>query len=130
MAGYDYCTSHRHEKAVLWRFAGMDRESKPLVYDPVEIDVRWEETREDVLNPLSGQMVTKSANVVVDQEIALGSIMWLGELADVPATGDFRQVIEYKQTPNYDNTLVRRTVGLMRFRNTLPASKAGTGTGP
>lgn len=108
----------------------MDRESKLVVYDPVQIEVRWEETREDVLNPFSGQMVTKSANVVVDQEIALGSIMWLGLLADIPATGDFRQVIEYRETPNISNTLVRRVVGLMRFRNTLPASKAGTGTGP
>lgn len=127
---YDYCAAHRHQKAVLWRAAGNDREGNVVVYDPVEIDVRWEETRQDVLNPFSGEMVTKTANVVVDQEIAIGSIMWLGELADVPASGDFRQVIEYRETPNWNKTLIRRVVGLMRFSTSLPTSLAGTGTGP
>lgn len=126
---YDYTKAHRHQAAVLWRLAGFDAESQPVVYDPISILVRWEETSQDVLNPLSGTMVKKTANVVVDQAIAIGSVMWLGALADVPASGDFRQVISYNETPNWNNSLIRRVVGLMRFGSSLPSSYAGTGTG-
>lgn len=126
---YDYTTAHRHQSAVLWRYGGTNDEGQVVVYDPIQLTVRWDETRQDVLNPLSGQMVTKVANVVVDQEIALGSILWLGLLADIGSASDFRQVIEYRETPNWNKTLIRRVVGLMRFGNSLPQSMSGTGTG-
>lgn len=123
-------TFGRTEKAVLWRLGDPNRHGEPTVYDPVELDVRWEETRVDVLSPLTGQMVTKLANVVVDTEIEIGSLMWRGELVDVGATGDFRQVIEYRETKDVKGRNVRRVVGLCRYQNSLPASMPGTGTGP
>lgn len=118
----------RFQKAVLWRNGGYDNYGEVKVLDPVEIDVRWEDTHNETVDP-NGNVVAKTAQVVVNQDIAIGSILWKGELADLPSpVTNLHQVIGKTETPDLKNRNIRRQLTLMRYKNSLPDEVAGTGT--
>lgn len=112
--------SNRHQKAVLWAANGFDDYGEPKVDAAEEIDVRWEEARREVLNE-EGNTVAVDATVVVNQEIAMGSIMWLGELDDVADPPvNLKQVVLYSKIPDVKARHFRRVVSLIRYSNELP----------
>jgi len=115
-----------HQKAVLWR----RRTSMPvandygdtIVDDPVEINCRWVWTKR-VSRAADDSEVTIDASVVVLEEIEEGSLLWLGELADLPGTGtadfpdaDLCEVVTEKNTPSIHNRFRRRTVNISRYK--------------
>ena len=118
---------HRHQKAVLWAFDHYDDDGQPVVSSTaVEIDVRWEKTRREVVGP-QGVPIATDATVAVDQDIAIGSLMWEGSINDIPGTSevpesDLYQVINFQKVPDIKNRYIRRVVTLMRFNDTLPTS--------
>lgn len=117
----------RHQKAVLWELAGPDVHNEPTVYNPEEISVRWEETRRESRDALGNTIIIDAA-VMVAQEIPVGSIMWLGALADLPVTPtNLKQVVGYDDTPDIKNRVSQRNVMLMKFNDTLPVT-VGTGS--
>ena len=114
-------TSSRRQKAVLWA-AGTEHtsEGRKKVIAAVEIDVRWEEKQQDALNE-AGEIIRVDAVAVVNQTVAVGSLMWLGELEDwVAATGGLKEVVSFSSVPNIKATRFRKTVGLVRYSESLP----------
>lgn len=118
---------HRHQKAVYWPSAGYDNYGKAYVTDAskVELDVRWEFRKGDILDA-RGNTIAYDATVVVDRVIANGSILWKGSLDDLPDDtsnySDLWQVIEYSEIPDLKNRYYRRLVYLKRHSDRLPVS--------
>jgi hypothetical protein len=116
-------TADRYQRAVLWPFADYGDDGRPLVGDPVEVRVRWTWEQRQAANA-QGQPIMTSATVVVDRDVALGSRMWEGELADWYGTGsvggdDFvMEVASVRVVPDVRNRAVRQELGLVWFRDT------------
>jgi hypothetical protein len=113
------------QKALLWGATGnYDRKGNTKVSAAVELDVRWENRNQDILDPF-GNTVSVDAVVVVNRDIAVGSIMWQGGTADVPGTSGIPQagflyVAMYEKIPDIKNQYSRRRVFLVRSTDTLP----------
>lgn len=121
--------SHRYQAAVLWRKAGMNRYGEPTLHPPEEIRVDWDDTKREVLDS-NGQRVAVDAAALVDRDIAVGSEMWLGELALWLGSGtgsgaalpvDVMVVKTFNSTPDFRNRYKTREVGLMKKANTRNA---------
>lgn len=108
-------TDCRNQKAVLWTASGStNEESEPTVNAAQEIDVRWEETRDQTTDS-QGNIVEITAKVVVDVDIAEGSILWLGALDDVASPPvNLLQVVGRSKIPDVKNRNFRRVLSLKR----------------
>lgn len=114
-------TTSRHQKAVLWAANGVTDYGKIKVDAAAEIDVRWEEGLQEAVDP-NGETIAIDAMVVVDQDVVVGSIMWLGEKDDLATPPvDLKQVVSFNKIPDIKGREFRRTIGLIRFSNKLPA---------
>lgn len=107
-------------KAVLWTHSGVnDRQGQPVLNAPVEIRAYYElvqTTQQDA----NSQSTTKLQEVWVDRDIALHSMMWLGELNDLPDTVTTAlRVVEFHRTEGWGSTPERRVV-LARWTGQLP----------
>jgi len=122
-------TSSRLQKAVYWEASGVDNHGCPKLKAPIEVDVRWEQVARTVLHDDSfnlsnpGKMVAIVAEVIVDRKMPQGSVLWLGELADLVGTGssiqDLCEVCFYEEVPDLKGRNIRRSVTLMRSRDVL-----------
>lgn len=111
---------HRRQDAVLWALAGKDKFSNPKVSSPVGIKVRWIKKQTESLDA-KNQVIRSDVMVIADRDIAVGSILWEGKLADVPSPAvDLFQVIGSRAVPNLKNRETRYTVFLIRYSDTLP----------
>ena len=111
----------RYQKCVLWAKAGVDPLGRYTVLAPVELTVRWEEKRRQATDP-KGNTIGIDATVILDQEIAVGSVMRLGRLADLPAVPDnLKQVAMFNDITDIKGRSAFRTVGLIRYDESLPA---------
>ena len=118
-------TMSRRQKATLWA-AGTESTSigRKKVLPSVEISVRWEDKEQDALNA-EGETIRVDSLVVVDRDVAVGSLMWLGEKADwTTSAGNLREVLSFSKVPNIKGTRFRRTVGLIRYSDDLPPIQA------
>ena len=111
-----------HQKAVLWPATGKyDDYGQPKIGTAEEIKVRWLKRNTEVLDR-DGNMINVDATAVVDKEVAIGSQMWLGALADWLATGSgsttnqVMQVKSYRETPDIGKKAYMRRVGLLRIK--------------
>ena len=114
----------RIHKAVLWQFVRLGRNGEPKVRPPVEIDVRWVETRRQVVDPRVGN-ISVDAQAVVDRFIPEGSIIWLGALDDIPGTAltpesGLMKVEYYDIAEDVKGRVSSQEVGMTRFRKRLP----------
>ncbi len=59
-----------------------DEYGQPLLSDPVEISVRWEDRIEEFID---GEGTTQLSNAVVfvDRDVEVGGVLMLGEIADI-----------------------------------------------
>lgn len=114
-------TDKRKQKAVYYAAGTEYTDTGVLkVVAGAELSVRWEERQSEALDG-EGQAIRLDATVVVSQDIAIGSLMWLGALKTLPTTvTDLFKVITFNSTPNIKNTRTRRTVGLQRYSDKLP----------
>jgi len=113
-------TAGRKQKATLWAVAGRDREGRPTVSAGVEILVRWEKATEEIISDEALSLVASDV-LMTDQEIAEGSIIWKGALADVPdPPTDLREVISNEEIPDVKGRSYQRTVVLGKYANALP----------
>ena len=115
----------RYQKALLWEPSGnFDRYGTSLIEDVQQIDVRWENSRQEIRGP-NNQKIAIVAKVVVGQDIPMHSIMWEGGLRDLPGTASVPesglcQVVKFDKTPDIYGEYFRRVVYLAAFANTLP----------
>lgn len=111
----------RRQNATLWA-AGTESTStgRKKVLASVAIKVRWEDEEHDVLGA-GGETIKAHTLVVVDRDIAIGSLMWLGKRANwTAAVGDLKEVVSFSKVPNIKGTRFRRVVSLIRYSNALP----------
>jgi hypothetical protein len=111
------------QKAVLWaasETAVDDDGNRKVSSTPIEINVRWL-TKKDQTTNAKGIVIGTEGTVIVEQDIAIGSILWLGEIDDVatPPVNLF-QTVSFDTTPDIRNFNTRRSVRVKRFGNTLP----------
>lgn len=115
----------RRQDAVLWPASGHNDYGERQVGEPVELRVRWNTTRQEAVAP-DGNTVQLTAVVVVDRVIEVGGLMYLGTLEEWYGTGsagddsELHQIITYRETPDLKGRFIRRTVGLMKWKDTLP----------
>lgn len=113
----------RRGKAVLWPRLGIDGYSEPVVGDPVEIDVRWNDSRREMIDP-GGNVVATDAQVIVGRDVPMNSILWQGEMADLPPSLTPKaglvivKAIDF--TPDIKGRNAFREVGAMRYKDKLP----------
>lgn len=119
----------RKQWAVLWPADGTDAYGEVLRGDPVEIKVRWTWTKSKSGGNQS-DLTNIDATVVAGQEIAEGSLMWLGRLLDWVGTGsgydenELMEVVRYEKGYDllYRSKNVRHNVSLRYYRDTPPRS--------
>jgi len=113
-------TSDLHQRAVLWRFDGYDNHGQLIVSSSEEICVRWVENNREVVSK-DGTTIVSTVQAIVDEDIPLGSILWLGELVDLPdSSTDLMEVISKATVPDLTIRETFREVSLIRYQDTLP----------
>lgn len=120
-------STHRLQDAVLWAQTGVDRYGEPVVGTAQAIKVRFNAAKKRVLTP-EGKTITLDGTAIVNQAIAVGSLLFIGTLTTYVGTGSgsgsddaqLLQVKSYNDTPDIKNRSSLKEVGLMRFRNALP----------
>lgn len=74
-------TSGLYQKAVLWAITGYDKGAQPTYGSPTEIDVEWNSI-DKLYRGTKNESVQLIAEVRTNEDIAVGSVLWQGELAD------------------------------------------------
>lgn len=115
----------RYQKAVYWEKQGDAMDGDPRVGAPEEIVVRWSYGRRSAISP-SGLPVAIDATVIVNQEIEVGSAMWLGSLSEWMGTGtvgqnaEVMEVLTYSDTRDLKNRFSQRSLGLAFYKGDPP----------
>jgi hypothetical protein len=121
--------------AVLWVPTGTDRYGRRTVdrENPREVRCRWEYGRKGTLNP-QGETVALDATVVVDSLVPVGSQLWPGRLiewqglngglGDDPLDEPLYEVLTSSAIPDIKGRNTRRTLGLVRSKDTLNTNGA------
>jgi hypothetical protein len=115
-------TDYRFQNAVIWDKVDIDEYNNPIVAAARNICMRWEDTEQETINS-KGDPIKLVALVITAEELVIGSILWKGKLASLPATTeltDLLQVITYWGVPDVKNRVSRRTYGLQRYTDELP----------
>lgn len=105
------------QTAVLWPVEDVDEFGQPTFDEPVEISCRWEATQEEFIAP-GGDRELSRAKLIVDRDISIKSILYLGDLDSVVDADDPRdndgawEVRLFKKTPNFRGTKYLREVYL------------------
>lgn len=112
-----------NQDAVLWPFNGIDDSGEPSVGPPQAVAVRWEDKRSQSVSE-TGTVLALDAQVKVGLEVALGSHIWKGRLADFTDadTNEIMVVQTYSEIPDLKGRGVTRVVGLSFLRNSPAAS--------
>ena len=112
--------SHLYQTAVLWSVSGIDRYGQPTMDTPVEIHLRWDDSSHTSLDP-QGNRVRVDATALVDQDIAVGSELWLGTLDDWVGTGTGQDdetivmtVKTFNSTPDVRGRYYTREIGMLK----------------
>jgi hypothetical protein len=111
----------RTQKAVLWAASGsFDQDGEPTLAAATEITVRWLESQDGTL-VVDGNTIQIDAKVIVDRDIPIDSVMWLGALEDIATPPvDLKRVAARKHTPDIKGRETRRVLTLVRHSNELP----------
>lgn len=112
--------SNLKQYAVLWTASTIDRYGKQTVEEPVEIRVRWEKAVLESSDPRT-TVQSSPTEVFVDREVAIGSLLWLGRLRDLPTTPtELMRVTGYDVVYDVKGRFAQRTLTLIRHGDTLP----------
>lgn len=113
-----------NQDAVLWPKASYDDYGERTIASTTgtAIKVRWEQGRSESKDA-QGNTIAFDSEIAVDREIAIGSILWLGKLADLPSPPtNLREVVDYLEIPDIKNRHKRRIVRVMKLSNELPST--------
>jgi len=116
-------TAHRNQKAVYLEATGLDTYGNRTVATAVEIDVRWQNVQQEIVDN-HGDTQAIDAKIVVDRVVPLGSILWEGILDDYSASTsvDYVEVIGLQRAMDIKGRNVRRVLLCKRYNDTVPAS--------
>lgn len=105
------------QTAVLWPVSDVDEFGRPDYDAPVEIGCRWEAVQEEFITP-EGDRELSRAKLIVDRDVDVKSMLYLGDLDDVVDPDDPRnndgawEARQFKKTPNFRGTKFLREVYL------------------
>ena len=121
-------TMERNEYAVYWETIGLNKFGKPTISPPIEIRVRWENSKSTMIGK-DRQPLAIDATVVVDRELVDDSILWLGKLEDLPTTpSNLMQIKTLTSVTDIKGKHTRRVAYASEYGNTLPVViEPGTG---
>ena len=110
-----------NEYAVLWAAAGtFDNQGQHELAAAVQISVDWH-TRDGSTLDQNGNEIKTEADVVVDRDIPIGSILWEGKLAGVANPPvDLYKVVARNRSKDVKGVETRRVVKLVRYSDKLP----------
>ncbi len=112
--------SSLNQKAVLYTLSRYDADGDVVLSNPVELSVRKELGSPLAINPI-GATIEFDVALWVDQEITLGSVVWLGALADLPGVPtNLKEVVDYREMPDIKGRNFERIILLNAWNNTLP----------
>lgn len=108
------------QKAILWEKAGRDNYGQVTVSAGIDINVEWPQNiRESRAENNTNE--SKSDEVIVNQAISIGSILYFGELETYSGTDpDLFQVVDRSSQPDLKGRSFRRTITVTRYGNSLP----------
>lgn len=116
----------RRQLAVLWPFVSYDENGEPMVGSPQELTVRWEQGLSQEITPRTNPIAV-AATVWVDREIANGSMLRIGSLADITGTGtevvtidNILEVVDYQVIPDVKGRVFERVVLCQKYADGLP----------
>lgn len=114
------------QTAVLWAFSTYGVDGEPKVIAPVQISCRWEFTKNAAATAQSN-VVSKGESLFVDREIAIDSILLVGELEDIAGTGtglltpaELSIVTDYQKIPDIKGRKFVHKVSVKKYSKTLP----------
>lgn len=91
-----------NQKCVYWGNPVNDGYGSYTFDDPVELDCRWVNTTDVVIDAKGNEVVTR-ASVQLSQDVVYLGRLWLGELDDLDSDADpmvlGRQIIRFDKTP-------------------------------
>jgi hypothetical protein len=116
-------SSDRHQYAVMWVPSGYSQTGDKTVSEGTELAVRWEDNVSS-RRPDKGDEIEFDARIVINQDITVGSLFWLGKESELPdpvteVTRLF-EVVEFRKTPDVKGRNYRRVCYLKKWSNTLP----------
>jgi len=118
----------RHDAIFLWPLDGYDRHGQPKIGTPIELYVQWNLDRKEMFDP-KGHKITVEAHAVVDRRLEPGGVLWKGTedewygVGSGTGSGDDRELFEIMAYHEIDDVKGRntlRTIGVARYRSTLP----------
>jgi len=98
-----------NQKAVYWAPAGPNEFGKPTWENPVEIDCRWTDKQEEFIDP-NGEQQMSRAKLIVDRDILVQGVLWLGLLINVVDSDDPKnndgawEILLYSKLPDKKGT--------------------------
>ena len=108
----------RRQKAVYWALKASDGYGGWTYENPVEINCRWEDVREEKMDA-EGNLIQTSATVYADRELGLNGMVYRGELdgavTNEPQAMDphlVHKICKVERLPNLRNTEILHTVTL------------------
>jgi len=110
----------RKQQIVYWARSGVDDDGEVTLAAYAELYVQWVERQAEMADP-AGNVITVDVQVVVGQEVTIGSIMAKGAYADYSATDMKYEVVAYSEQRDLQNRFIRRVAGLRRYGTELPA---------
>lgn len=112
--------SEKNQTVVYWAFTGnYDGVGSPITSDtPVELPVRREEYEAEQLSEATNP-TAKPITLFTDRLLAIGSLVWLGELSDLPedetlVEEEFYRVVDNSTVPDLRARYAEYTAVLVR----------------
>jgi hypothetical protein len=93
---YDYCVYWPPKKNASNQTA-TDRYGNQLFDDAVELKCRWDDVRQ-IIKSTDGTDRQSNAEVITDQLVELGGVLWHGRLAEAPRTPPLENTILVVET--------------------------------
>lgn len=108
------------ERVVLWEYQGNDAYGDPVCFSPIEIMCRLDNNSRQIVDPLRGTIQTV-ADLIVDREIPMLSIIWPGPMIELPAnpTG-LLQIVFHDSTPDLKHRFSLLSLSCIRYKDQVP----------
>lgn len=76
----------RIDDAVLWVYTHHDIDGESSFAAPIQVPdkVRWEDRQESYVDGATGVAAMSTAVVYINQDVAIGDVMWQGLIAEAP----------------------------------------------
>lgn len=122
----------RYDTVVVWPKTGSDRYDDPVLGTAVEVLVRFNRKRRDVLRP-DGTVLTLDGDLVADRDLAVGSLLYDGDADSLPGTGTgtpdgdygLYQVVDVERTRSICGKYTFWGWMVQRYMGTIPTPDYG-----